>query len=165
MDTLITPLFDDIVIGSIRERLLSRSETIAVAESVTSGLLQLAISTADDAIKFYQGGLTAYNLGQKSRHLHIEPIHALSHNCVSERTAGEMAIGISDLFKSDWGLGITGYASPVPESDHKLFAFYAIAYKKDVIETKRIKANKDDPLHVQSFYVNKLINSLHQLLL
>ncbi|MFT3750464.1 MAG: hypothetical protein QM768_19275 [Agriterribacter sp.] len=31
------------------------------------------------------------------------------------------------LFTSNWEIGITGYASPVPESGQALFVYYAIA--------------------------------------
>ncbi|HEY6978419.1 MAG TPA: CinA family protein [Chitinophagaceae bacterium] len=157
-------MFDHKLINSIQNLLLKRKETIAVAESVTSGLLQFAFSNAENAAKFYQGGLTAYNLGQKCRHLHIEPIHAFSCNCVSDQTASEMATGIADLFKSDWGLGITGYATPVPESENKIFAFYAISYKAKILNTQIISPGKMDFLKVQLFYVHKLLDSLNDLL-
>ena len=68
--------FDEINI--ITERMISCHQTVAVAESVTSGHLQAALSLGQNARQFYQGGLTAYNLGQKSRHLLVEPIHAFA---------------------------------------------------------------------------------------
>lgn len=80
------------IIQSIGNILIERQQSIAVAESVTSGHMQAALSTAPDAAKFYQGGITAYNLGQKSRHLHVEPIHATASNCVSDQVAHEMAM-------------------------------------------------------------------------
>src|SRR5688500_8216804 len=120
------------VIGNI---LIERQQSIAVAESVTSGHMQVALSTATDAVKFYQGGITAYNIGQKSRHLHVEPIHAIACNCVSEQVACEMALQVCNLFNSQWGISITGYASKVPESNNELFAFYAIAYAGKIIQS------------------------------
>jgi nicotinamide-nucleotide amidase len=142
---------------------LKQEETIAVAESVTSGLLQLAFSTAERALEFYQGGITTYNLGQKSRHLLINPVHAVACNCVSEKVAADMALNICKLFTSDWGIGITGYASPVPESGNKLFAYYAIAWHAAVIKAKRIEAEKNTPLNVQLLYARSLLKdfSMH----
>ena len=58
-------LFEETVIQEIRDLLMSRQQSIAVGESVSSGLLQLAFSGMPDAIQFYQGGVTAYNLTQK----------------------------------------------------------------------------------------------------
>ena len=42
-------------IGNILKR---KEQTIAVAESVTAGLLQLSLSAATDASLFFQGGIT-----------------------------------------------------------------------------------------------------------
>lgn len=55
--------YDETVINVIRDLLISRRQTISVAESVTSGHLQAALSSADNAMEFYQGGITAYNAG------------------------------------------------------------------------------------------------------
>src|SRR5689334_9261316 len=114
--------FSQSTLDKIREQLMTKKQTVAVAESVTSGLLQLAFSSMIDASEFYQGGITAYNLAQKTRHLLVEPIHANSVNCVSQRVADEMATQVAKLFLSDWGIAVTGYATPVPESDGKVFA-------------------------------------------
>ncbi len=88
-------MYDEQVIQSIKKILLQRRQTIAVAESVTAGHLQVALASAENASQFFQGGITAYNLGQKSRHLKIEPIHAEGCNCVSDKIAIEMAYGVT----------------------------------------------------------------------
>lgn len=150
-------LFDKNIIDDIGKKLKTRGETIAVAESVTSGLVQLALGSADEAIQFFQGGITAYNIGQKSRHLLIEPIHAVACNCVSQRVAEEMAANVCALFNSDWGLGITGYASPVPESDNKVFCYYAIVHNNDLVVSEKLDAEERDTLEVQSNYAGRLL--------
>lgn len=120
-------MFNKELSDEIREKLLTRKETIAVAESVTSGMLQAALSQAKDAVLFYQGGITAYNIGQKYRHLMVDPIHADACNCVSEKIAESMAIHVCELFSSNWGIGVCGYAAPAEESQGKMYAYYAIA--------------------------------------
>jgi len=57
----------------IKDYMLQHFETLAVAESVTSGHLQAAFSSADQATNFFQGGITAYNVGQKARQLCYKP--------------------------------------------------------------------------------------------
>ena len=153
-------LFNSVIIQKIRDGLISGQETIAVAESVTSGLLQFALSQAENAAEFYQGGITAYNVGQKSRHLIVEPIHALALNSVSEKVAGEMALNVCSLFTSDWGIGITGYASPVPESENKLFAWYAIARHGNIVISKKISPKKNEPFRIQQLYVTDVLKNL-----
>ena len=157
-------LFNSKAIEEIRNLLLEKHETISMAESVTSGLMQAAFSTAPDASKFYQGGITAYNIGQKCRHLFVEPIHAESCDCVSEKVADEMAINVCKLFISDWGIGITGYAIPVPESEQKIFAHYSIACKNKIVLQKKIIAKKEEALRVQLFFVNAVLEDLAILL-
>jgi nicotinamide-nucleotide amidase len=153
-------LFNDSDLAAIREHLLVQQESIAVAESVTAGCLQLALASPPDASLFFQGGLTAYNLGQKCRQLNIDPIHAQAFNSVSLRIAEEMAIRVTELFNSSWGIGITGYATPVPESENGLYAYAAISYKRKIRFGEKIVPPEKDPLLIQLWYVNFMIKSL-----
>lgn len=152
-------------IEAIRQHLVKNNETISVAESVTSGHLQAALSSGEEASKFFQGGLTAYNAGQKTRHLNIEPIYAVEVNCVAEKIASKMAKEISKLFLSDYGIGITGYATIVPECEKEgLFAWFAIAYNGEVVLSKKIKASKPG-IDAQINYTEQVIEQLHQYML
>jgi nicotinamide-nucleotide amidase len=132
-----------------------------VAESVTAGNLQAKFSLASQAISFFQGGITAYNLGQKTRHLGIDPISAARCNCVSELTAINMARGAAALFCSDWGIGVTGYAAPTPEwgIDDNLFAFYAFAYKGQQSHTGKIEVSGIPMREVQEKYVMEILSA------
>jgi nicotinamide-nucleotide amidase len=145
----------------VRDYMLSHHETIAVAESVTSGHIQAALSTASDAAKFYQGGITTYNLGQKARHLLIDPIHADACNCVSEQIAIKMALQVCQLFSSNWGIGITGYAAPVPECNiDTIFCFYAIVYNGSVIHSGKITSDQKDAWDAQQGYALFVLEDL-----
>lgn len=157
-------LFPIDALTDIGERLLTLGETISVAESVTSGLLQAAFSTVENASKFYQGGITAYNLGQKSRHLNVEPIHAENCNCVSEETTREMAENVCNLFHSQWGIAVSGYAVPVPESGQQLYAYYSICHSKNVVLSTKVVPDEQDPQKVQLFYVNSILTDFRDFL-
>src|SRR5690348_14420481 len=100
-------MFDKDLINEIGEILKKQKQSVAVAESVTAGLLQAAFSNALDASCFFQGGITAYNVGQKCRHLLVEPLHALESDCVSEDVARDMGVHVSKLFTSNYGIAIT----------------------------------------------------------
>jgi|SRR5690348_7179334 len=141
--------------------LQKKKATIAVAESVTSGNLQAAFSLAMNATTFFQGGITAYNIGQKCRHLLVEPIHALAVNCVSEAVSIQMVKEVCNLFKSDYGIGITGYASPVPEKNIKqLFAHVAIVKGTTLIQSEKIISSRQKPADVQIDFTQKAIQIL-----
>ena len=151
-------LYDETIINAIRDLLISRRQTISVAESVTSGHLQAALSSADNALEFYQGGITAYNAGQKTRHLQVEPIHALNCDCVSEKTATEMARGSNTMFLSDYAIGITGYATPQPQDGiHELFAFVAITHGQALLHATRLTCREQNPVAVQIDYTNQAL--------
>ena len=158
-------MFDESTINEIKRRLCAKGHTIAVAESVTGGLLQSAFASAEEASQFFQGGISAYNVGQKVKHLQVEPIHAIKYNCVSPKIAREMALQICTMFHSDWGISITGYAAPVPESDNHLFAYYTLVCKGEILEEGKLEPVVTDPMDVKLYYVNALLKKLTALIL
>jgi nicotinamide-nucleotide amidase len=152
-------------IAGIKNYLVRNGHTLSVAESVTSGHLQAALSLADGASEFFQGGITAYNLGQKARHLKIDPIHAESCNCVSEKTADEMALHALELFSSDWSISITGYAAPVPALGiSERYAFYAVAFRGQIILKKRIVTQEENLMKAQVSLANVLLKAFQEYL-
>lgn len=159
-------MVDKKILDEIGVQMIKKAQTIAVAESVTAGLLQLSLSNIKDARKFFQGGITAFNLGQKYKHLSVEPISAEACNCVSEIVAEQMAANICKLFNSDWGIGITGYASKVPESEDKIFCYYAIAKKKEIITQNKLVAgdNVEEGMEAQIYFAQKVFTELNQLI-
>jgi nicotinamide-nucleotide amidase len=86
--------------------------TLAVAESLTCGHVQARIGAVSGASEYFLGGLTAYSLEQKVRHLGVDRAHARRVNCVSQRVAVEMAQGACALFGADLAVATTGYAEP-----------------------------------------------------
>jgi PncC family amidohydrolase len=158
-------VYKEDTIEKIKKILVAKNLSLSVAESVTSGHLQAAFSTAKDASKFFQGGITAYNAGQKCRHLSIEPIAALESNSVSDEIARDMATYVNELFVSDVGISITGYAARVPEQGiNALFAFFAIAQKEKILLCERIATDKEEGVEAQIDFTNQVVLKLHKLL-
>jgi len=105
--------------------------TLAVAESLTGGWLQARITAIEGASEFFLGGITAYTLEQKVRHLHVGRARAEAVNSVSEAVAREMARGACDLFKAKVGVATTGYAQASGPLGVKVpFAWWALARRK-----------------------------------
>ncbi len=156
-------MYDSASLDAISKYMIAHEQSVAAAESVTSGHIQAAFSLAKKATQFFQGGITAYNLGQKSRWLKVDPIHALSCNCVSEKVAGEMALHVCKVFSSHWGIGITGYAAPDENNPRDyLFAICAIAFEGKVVKTKTIKARHEEILDNQIYYTNQILQFLSE---
>jgi nicotinamide-nucleotide amidase len=157
-------MFNNEAIEIIREYFISNKIKLAVAESVTAGFLQAAFASAEFASTFFQGGITAYNIDQKVRHLGIDREAGEACNCVSAETANDMAKGVCSLFHSHWGVSITGYATPVEESGFRLYAFYSIARKGEIIDSGKISHEKEAPEKVQIHYVNTILDRLESAL-
>ena len=164
-------IFNDTILKKIGKSLLAGLETVAVAESVTSGLVQYGLASIPDASRFYQGGITAYNVAQKYKHLHVEPIHALATDCVSRQVAEEMSLHVCSMFNSDWGIAATGYATPTPESGNSMYAYYSIAHQNKIKRSGLIKPGKKntsitqkDAPAIQFFYASEVLRHLETLL-
>ncbi len=104
--------------------------TLAVAESLTSGQVQARIGAVSGASGYFLGGLTAYSLAQKVRHLGVNRAHARRVNSVSQRVAVEMAQGACALFGADLAVATTGYAEPSPADQIKTpLAWWALCHR------------------------------------
>lgn len=156
--------FDDKLLKAIGKKLIAGNYSVSVAESVTSGLLQFAFSNIPDGAKFFQGGITAYNIGQKYKHLAVEPLHALEVNCVSQDVAIQMALQAARMFASTWSIAITGYASPVEESGNKVYAYYAITCNGKVKKKGKLTGKSRDPFLVQRHYAEEVLEKFKILL-
>ncbi len=158
--------FDEELIEKIKNVLVKKSATLAVAESVTSGLLQAACTQAKDASQYFHGGITAYNLGQKARHFNVDTNHAEACNCVSKTVAEQMAVSVTRLFFSDYGIATTGYANTVPgQGIDKTYAWCAVAHQGKVVFSKKINAaNIEEGLSTQLFFVNQCLKYFNQII-
>jgi nicotinamide-nucleotide amidase len=118
--------------GSNLKELLLRPPrlTLAVAESVTCGHLQARVGAISGASEFFRGGITAYSLDEKVRHLGVDRPTAAAVDCVSAAVAAQMARGAAALFGTDLGLATTGYAEPaVNQGAQEPMAFWALAWR------------------------------------
>ncbi len=100
-------------------RLLTvRGETLAVAESLTGGLVAAEITAAPGASKAFRGSVTAYATELKHRLLGVDAGLLERHGAVDPQVAAQMAAGVRKALGADWGLATTGVAGP-EEQDGK----------------------------------------------
>ena len=105
--------------------------TLAVAESLTAGHVQARVAAVSGASEFFLGGLTAYSLDEKVRHLGVNRAAAKKVNCVSAEVAEQMARGVCGLFDAEVGLATTGYAEPSAADGVAVpFAWWAVAARR-----------------------------------
>ena len=153
--------FSQILLEKISYYLRDRSEKISVAESVTSGLVQLAFSQMPCAQEFFEGGITTYTIDQKVSKLDIDYEDANAVNCVSKEITECMAVNVAQLFLTQWSIATTGYCTPVPESDNDMYAWYAIAYRGKVVLSERIELDTHTKsLEAQNYFTESVLSSL-----
>lgn len=150
------------IIETVGRYLNAQGHTVSVAESVTSGYLQYLLSQITEASKFFKGGLTAYTLQEKVKHLGIDEKEGEETDCVSPMIAQQMALEVAQMFETDWGIGVTGYATPVDTSDFKTFAYYAIVYRASVVATEKITSDKEIAKDAQVFYAESIMHSFEK---
>lgn len=102
---------------------VERNLKIAVAESVTSGMVQARISNMPEAGLFFLGGITAYTCESKQKLLDIPLEISKPVNGVGPAISNLLAEKVCDVFGAELGMGITGYATIAP--DMGVFSKYA----------------------------------------
>jgi nicotinamide-nucleotide amidase len=120
------------MMSELKRLLLARPRlTLAAAESMTCGWVQARVGGISGASDFFLGGITAYTLDEKVRHLGVDRAAARRVNCVSVAVAEQMARGGCTLFGSDLGIATTGYAERSSENDvTDPFAWWALAHRR-----------------------------------
>jgi nicotinamide-nucleotide amidase len=114
-DKVVRDLIGDIVFGvddetmehALAARLIARGLTLAVAESLTGGLVASRLVNVAGASDWFRGGVVSYAPEVKFTVLGVPegPV-------VSSGAAAAMATGVRDLLGADVGLGVTGVAGP-----------------------------------------------------
>ncbi len=89
-----------------------RGYSLALAESVTGGLVGSAITSIPGSSRVFQGSATTYSNLAKQAVLGVSDATLASYGAVSEQTAREMAVGARRAFDADVGLSTTGIAGP-----------------------------------------------------
>jgi nicotinamide-nucleotide amidase len=113
----------------VLERLASRGETLAKAESLTGGLIGSLITDVPGASASYLGGAITYATSVKGTLAAVPDAVLRADGPVAETTAGAMARGIAARCGADWGLAVTGVAGPEAQDDHPVGEVYvAVAH-------------------------------------
>lgn len=108
----------------IHARLKQRGETVAVAESLTGGLVGERVSATPGASATFRGGVIAYATDVKATVLGVPAALLEEKGAVDAEVAAAMASGVRDLLGATYGLGLTGVAGPDPQDGHPPGVFY-----------------------------------------
>jgi nicotinamide-nucleotide amidase len=95
--------------------LTERGQTVALAESLTGGLLTSALVDIPGASVVVRGGVVAYATDLKAALLGVDEELLARHGAVSAEVAAAMAEGARERLAATYGLSTTGVAGPDPQ--------------------------------------------------
>ncbi|MDC0833038.1 competence/damage-inducible protein A [Geitlerinema sp. CS-897] len=102
----------DTLASVVGQLLQTRGETLAVAESCTGGSLGKALTEISGSSVYFWGGVIAYDNRIKEELLGVNVEDLATYGAVSATVAKQMASGVRDRARTNWGIGITGIAGP-----------------------------------------------------
>jgi nicotinamide-nucleotide amidase len=102
---------DRVVHGLLAER----GATVAVAESLTGGLLGAELTAMPGSSATFAGGVIAYATPLKHALLGVPEDLLAAHGAVHPDVAAVMARGVRERLGASYGLAVTGVAGPEPQ--------------------------------------------------
>jgi nicotinamide-nucleotide amidase len=138
------------VLALLRERGL----TLAVAESVTGGLVAARLTDVPGASEVVRGGVVAYASEVKFRELGVPEGPVISAECASA-----MAAGVRDRLGADVGVATTGVAGPTEQEGHPVGLVYVAIALGDHVEAREVRL-PGDRRRVREFGVISVLNLL-----
>jgi PncC family amidohydrolase len=98
--------------AGIADRLRTRGQTLAVAESAAGGLISAALLAVPGASAYFRGGVVIYTLDGAKELLSGGPPLPDGVRGASEPFARWLASAAAAKLGADWGIGETGAAGP-----------------------------------------------------
>jgi nicotinamide-nucleotide amidase len=97
---------------ALAELIVQRHLTVAVAESLTGGMLSSRFAQAPGASEWFRGGIVAYASEVKHDLLGVGP-----GPVVSRQAAIDMVNGVAKLLDASSAIAVTGVGGPGPQDD------------------------------------------------
>lgn len=122
---------EDTRIEEVAAELLKISKkTVAVAESLTAGMVAERIVNVPGSSSYFPGGVVCYSNWAKSTVLGIKS-ELLEDGAVNEAVARAMAVSVRRLFESDIGISTTGLAGPDTGAEREAVGTVCIGLSHD----------------------------------
>ncbi|MEU6956781.1 CinA family protein [Streptomyces sp. NPDC045714] len=120
----------------------ARGETLAVAESLTGGLVAADLTSIPGASRSFRGSVTAYATPLKRDVLGVDGGLLAERGAVDPEVALQMAAGVRRVLDADWGLSTTGVAGPEPQDGQPVGTVYvAVAGPSGIEKVTALRLN------------------------
>ena len=149
---------DDIV----HEALAAAGQTVAVAESLTGGLLAAALSRRPGSSATFRGSAVVYATDLKGTLAGVPAQVLADYGAVSAQTAAALATGARERLGSDWGVAVTGVAGPTEQEGHPVGTVHLAVAGPDsvpVVRSLRLPGDRD---HVRTLSVTAALDLLRR---
>ncbi|WP_335933335.1 CinA family protein [Streptomyces sp. PTD5-9] len=114
--------------------LAERGQTLAVAESLTGGLVAAELTSVPGASRSFLGSVTAYATPLKRDLLGVDGALLAERGAVDPDVARQMATGARRVLGADWGVATTGVAGPDPQDGKPVGTVYVAVSGPDGAE-------------------------------
>jgi nicotinamide-nucleotide amidase len=115
----------DVDLPSLHARLRELGDTVAVAESLTGGLLCAALTDTGGASATVRGGLVVYATDLKTELAGVDADQLRRVGAVHEDVAAQLAEGVRTRLGAGFGVGVTGVAGPDPQDGQPVGTVFA----------------------------------------
>ncbi|MER6047001.1 nicotinamide-nucleotide amidohydrolase family protein [Streptomyces sp. NPDC001793] len=113
------------------EALAGRGQSLAVAESLTGGLVAGELTAVPGASRVVRGAVTAYATDVKRELLGVDGALLADRGAVDGEVARQMAGGVRRVLGADWGIATTGVAGPEPQDGQPVGTVYVAVQGPD----------------------------------
>ena len=134
---------DDSLASVVVHRLAAAGATVAVAESLTAGLVGAGLTEVPGSSAVFRGGVQVYATDLKTLLAGVPEAVLAEHGAVSEQTAVAMAQGVRERLGSTYGLALTGVAGPDPQEGHPPGTLYVAAAGPDGVRARAVRLPGD----------------------
>jgi PncC family amidohydrolase len=130
--------------GQVLDRLRAAGQTVAVAESLTGGLVAAALTDVPGASAAFRGAMVTYATELKATLLGVDALMLARHGAVYPSVARAMADGVRTRLGATYGLATTGVAGPEPADGQPVgTAHIAVSVADDtVVRTIALTGNR-----------------------
>jgi nicotinamide-nucleotide amidase len=98
--------------SQVLDRLRAGGQTVAVAESLTGGLVAAALTDVPGSSAAFRGGVVAYATELKAELLGVDAMMLRRHGAIYPPVAAAMAQGVRARLGATYGVATTGVAGP-----------------------------------------------------
>lgn len=112
----------------------ARGETLAVAESLTGGLVAAEVTAVPGASRVFRGSVTAYATELKHEVLGVDGTLLAERGAVDAEVALQMAAGVRKVMGADWGIATTGVAGPEPQDGQAVGTVFVAVHGPDSLD-------------------------------